>query len=123
MAITENKEWDTDSIPVAKNYREHIYFVNVVFELGEPALLGSKRISYEYACVLRYLLHMKNGINNFRKKHPGSIVIFKMVNDSWLAWKENQSITLFQCFFHITNGIIIFCWCIILGMRVVTEDI
>ena len=31
-----------DSIPRARNYREHIYFV---FKLGEPALLGSKMIA------------------------------------------------------------------------------
>ena len=37
-----------DSIPLAKNYREHIYFV---FKLGEPTLLVSKRIAYEYACI------------------------------------------------------------------------
>ena len=33
------------SIPTTKHYREHIYFV---FKLGEPALLGSKKIAYEY---------------------------------------------------------------------------
>ena len=37
-----------DSIPTAKNHREHIYFV---FKLGESALLGSKKIAYEYACI------------------------------------------------------------------------
>ena len=40
-----------NSMLTAKNYREHIYFV---FKLGEPALLGSKRIAYEYACISRY---------------------------------------------------------------------
>ena len=39
-----------DTMLTAKNYREHIYFV---FKLGEPALLGSKRIAYEYACISR----------------------------------------------------------------------
>ena len=48
-----------DSIPTAKNYHEHIYFV---FKLGEPAMLESKKIPYEYACISRYLWHMKNGI-------------------------------------------------------------
>ena len=90
-----------DSILVAKNYREHIYFA---FKLGEPALLGIKRISYEYACISRYPWHMKNGINNFRKKHPGSTIILKMVNDPLRMWKENQSITLFRCYFRIKNG-------------------
>ena len=36
-----------DSIPMAK-HQEHIYFV---FKLGEPALLGSKKIAYEYPCI------------------------------------------------------------------------
>ena len=31
-----------DSIPITKNYRKHIYFV---FKLGEPTLLGSKKIA------------------------------------------------------------------------------
>ena len=51
-------------LPTAKNYREHIYFV---LKLGEPALLGSKKIAYEYACILGYPLHMKNEIRNFVK--------------------------------------------------------
>ena len=67
-----------DSIPTAKNYREHIYFV---FTLGEAVLLGSKRIAYEYARISRYPWHMENGIKTFCEKHPGSIIIFKMVND------------------------------------------
>ena len=46
-------------IPVAKNYREHIYFVYFVLKLAE------------------------------REKHPGSIIIFKMVNDPLFVWKEN----------------------------------
>ena len=53
-----------DSIPIAKNYRKHIYFV---FKLGEPAFLGSKRIAYEYVRISRYLWHTKNGIKNFVK--------------------------------------------------------
>ena len=81
-----------DSIPTAKNYRKHTYFV---FTLGEPALLGSKRIAYEYACILRYHWHMKNGIKNFLEKHPRSIIISKMANDPLRVWKENHSITMF----------------------------
>ena len=50
------------SIPRAKNYREHTF---LVFKLGEPVLLGSKRIAYEYARISRYPYHMKNGIRNF----------------------------------------------------------
>ena len=51
-----------DSISIARNYREHIYFV---FKLGEPALLGSKKIVYEYTFISRYPWHMKNRIKNF----------------------------------------------------------
>ena len=89
-----------DSIPTAKNYREHIYFV---FKLGEPVLLGSKRIAYEYARISRYPWHMKNGIKNFREKYPGSIIIFKMVNDPLRVWEENHSITMFRSYFSINK--------------------
>ena len=58
----------------AKNYREHIYFVYFVLKLAE------------------------------REKHPGSIIIFKMVNDPLFVWKENQSITLFRCNFLNYKG-------------------
>ena len=44
-----------DSIPTAKNYREHICFV---FRLGEQALLGSKKIAYEYAYAFRDTLRI-----------------------------------------------------------------
>ena len=53
-----------DSISTPKHYRKHIYFV---FKLGEPVLLGSKKIAYEYACISRYSWHMKNGIKTFMK--------------------------------------------------------
>ena len=52
------KKWHVglnDSIPTAKNYREHIYFV---FRLGEQALLGSKKIAYEYAYAFRDTLRI-----------------------------------------------------------------
>ena len=39
------------SIPTAKDYRGHIYFV---FKLGEQTRLGSKKIAYEYTCISRY---------------------------------------------------------------------
>ena len=64
-----------------------------MFKLREPALLGSKKIAFEYACISRYPRHMKNGIKNFREKHTGSIIILKMVNDSLRVGKENYSIT------------------------------
>ena len=53
-----------DSIPMAKHYREPIYFAS---KLGKPALLGSKKIVYEYAHISRYPWYMKNGIKNFRE--------------------------------------------------------
>ena len=81
-----------DSIPTAKNYRKHIYFV---FKLGESALLGSKKIAYENACISRYPWHMENDIKNYREKYPGSIIILKMVNDPLRVWKGNHSITMF----------------------------
>ena len=52
-----------DSIPTDKHYLESIYFI---FKLGEPILLGSIKIVYEYARILRYPWHLKNGIKNFR---------------------------------------------------------
>ena len=88
------------SIPVTKNYQEHIYFV---FKLGEPALLGSKMIAYEYACIWWYPWHMKYGINGFREKHHRSIVILKIVNDPLRVWKQNQSNLLFWCYFQINK--------------------
>ena len=75
-----------------------------MFKLGEPTLLGSKRIAYEYACISRYSWHMKNGIKKFREKHPGPIIILKMVNDLLRVWKENHSITVFRCYFGINKG-------------------
>ena len=89
------------SVPTVKHYREHIYFV---FKLGEPALLGSKKIAYEYARISRYPWHMKNGIKNFREKHPVSIIILKMVNDLLHVWKGNHSIAMFRCYFRINKG-------------------
>ena len=75
-----------------------------MFKLGKAVLLGSKRIAYEYASISRYPWHMKNGIKNFREKHPGSIIILKMVNDPLRVWKENHSITIFRSYFHINKG-------------------
>ena len=88
-------------IPTVKNYREHIFFL---FKLGEPVLLGSKRVAYEYARISRYPYHMKNGIKNFCEKLLGSVIILKMVNDPLRLWKENHSITIFRCYFRINKG-------------------
>ena len=90
-----------DSIPTAKNYRKHIYFV---FKLGEPPLLGSKKIAYEYARISRYPCHMKNRIKNFNEKYPGFIIFLKMLNDPLRVWKENHSITMFRYYFRINKG-------------------
>ena len=86
--------------PTVKNYREHIFFL---FKLGEPVLLGSKRIAYEYARISRYPYHMKNGIKNFCEKLLGSVIILKMVNDPLRLWKENHSITIFRYYFRINK--------------------
>ena len=90
-----------DSMPTPKHYQEDIYFA---FKLGEPTLLESKKIAYEYTRISRYPWHIKNGIKNFREKHPGSIMILKMVNDPLRVWKENHSITMFRCYFRINKG-------------------
>ena len=47
---------------------------------------------------------MKNGINGFHEKHPQSIIILKIANNHLRDWKENQSITLFRCYFRINKG-------------------
>ena len=96
-----------DSISIARNYREHIYFV---FKLGEPALLGSKKIAYEYEHISRYPWHMKNGIKNFREKHPGSIIILKMVNDPLRVWKKIIALQCFDVIFVLTKDMIMFWW-------------
>ena len=67
-----------------------------MFKLGEPTLLGSKKIANEYACISQYPWHMKNGIKDFREKHPGSIIILKMVYDPLRVWKKNHRITMFR---------------------------
>ena len=46
---------------------------------------------------------MKNGIIKLREKHPGSTIVLKMVSDPFCVWKENQSITLFPCYFRINK--------------------
>ena len=66
-----------------------------MFKLDEPVLLGSKRIAYESARISRYPWHTKNGTKNFHEKHPGSIIILKMVYDPLCVWKDNHSITMF----------------------------
>ena len=96
-----------DSISIARNYREHIYFV---FKLGEPALLRSKKIAYEYAFISRYPWHMKNRIKNFCEKHPGSTIILKMVNDPLRLWKKITASQCFNVIFVLTKDMIIFCW-------------
>ena len=72
-----------------------------MFTLDEPALLGSKRIVYKYACISQYSWHMKIEGTNILEKHLCSKIILKRVNDPLRVWKENQSIKSFQCYFHI----------------------
>ena len=93
--------WHLTIVYIQLKTIENIYFV---FKLVEPALLGSKRIAYEYACISQYPWHMKNGIKNFHEKHPGSIIILKIVNDPLRLWKGNHSITMFRCYFCINKG-------------------
>ena len=47
---------------------------------------------------------MKTGIKSFRKKHFGSIIILKILNDPLHVRKEIQSITLLWCYFHNNKG-------------------
>ena len=47
---------------------------------------------------------MKNVISNFHENHPGSLIIHNTVNDPLRVWKENQSITIFRCYFRIKKG-------------------
>ena len=90
-----------NSIPTAEHYRRHVHFV---LKLGKPALLGIKKIAYEYACISKHPWRMKNEIKNFRRKHPGSIIILKIVNDPLREWKENHNITMLRCYFRINKG-------------------
>ena len=92
-----------DSIPVgnAKDYREHI---NFVFKLGQPVVLGREKVTYEYACLSRYRRNMKTAIQQFREKHPGSVVILKMANNPLYVWRKNRSILSFRNYFHINIG-------------------
>ena len=48
--------------------------------------------------------YIKIGIKDFCEKHPGSIIIPKMVNDALRVWKESHSITMFRCYFCINKG-------------------
>ena len=43
-------------------------------------------------------------LKTFVKKHPGSIIILKMINDPLRVWEENHSITIFRCYFCINKG-------------------
>ena len=95
-----------DSIPTTKNYQEHIYFV---FKLDEPELLGSKKIGYEYARISRHSWNMKNGIKDLREKHPGSIIILKMVNDPLRVRKKIIASQYFDVISVLIKEMIIFC--------------
>ena len=43
-------------------------------------------------------------VKNFHEKYPESKTILKVVNDPLRVWKENQSIALSRCYFHINKG-------------------
>ena len=80
-----------------------------MFKLGEPALFGSKRIAYEYARISKYPWHMKNGIKNFREKHPDPQLSLKW---SMIPCVCGKKIIVSQCFAVIsvlTRDMIIFC--------------
>ena len=96
-----------DSTPTAKHYRERIYFV---FKLGEPVLLGSKKIVYEDARISRYSWYIKNGIKNFREKHPRSTIFLKMVNSHLCVLKKIIALQCFDVISVLTKDMIIFCW-------------
>ena len=46
---------------------------------------------------------MKTNIKNVCEKHPGSKTILKIENDPLPVRKENRSITLYRCYFHINK--------------------
>ena len=46
----------------------------------------------------------KKELQTFVKKHPGSIIILKMVNDPLLVWKKNHSIAMFRYYCGINKG-------------------
>ena len=94
-----------DSIPILKHFGEHIYFL---FKLGQPALLGSKKIAYEYARISRYPWHMKNGIKTFHKKHPGYIFILKRYMIPCVCGKKIIASRCFDVISVLTRDMIIF---------------
>ena len=53
---------------------------------------------------------MKNVIKNFRGKHPGSIIILKMINDPLRVWKKIIVSQFFDGISALTKDMIIFCW-------------
>ena len=46
----------------------------------------------------------KMELKTFVKKHFGSIIILKMVNDPLRVWKENHCITIYRQYFRINKG-------------------
>ena len=88
-----------DSIPL--NYYKDLHFV---FKLDKPAILSSKHVAYQYACLRRHAKEMKHSIKKFREKHPGSVVLLKLVNDPLRTWEKNRSITVFRYYFNINKG-------------------
>ena len=67
-----------------------------MFKLGEPALLGSKGLLMNMHTCRDILGIWKMELKTFVKKHFGSIIILKMVNDPLRVWKENHCITIYR---------------------------
>ena len=44
---------------------------------------------------------MKTGIKILRERHPGFVIILQMADDHLQKRKENQSIAMLWCYFHI----------------------
>ena len=81
-----------------------------MFKLGDPALLGSKKIGYEDALISRYSWYIKNGIKNFHEKHPRSIIILQMVNSHLCVLKKIIALQCFDVISVLTKDMIIFFW-------------
>ena len=71
------KELVTLDDSISPNYYKDLHFV---FKLDKP-ILSSKQVAYQYACLRRHAKEMKHSIKKFREKHPGSVIILKLVND------------------------------------------
>ena len=53
--------------------------------------------------------HMKTGINNFYKKHPGSMVILNLGSDPLRVWKKIKALFCSDVSSILTRGMMMFC--------------